>query len=46
MPLVNFIKNMVDDVNVSKMDAKIWHNREEFARGMVHQTTREKHAPP
>ena len=46
MPLVNFVKNMVDDVDVSKMDAKILHNREEFARGMAHRTTRKKHAPP
>jgi DhnA family fructose-bisphosphate aldolase class Ia len=45
-PLVNFVKNMVDDVYVSKMDAKISHNREEFARGTAHRTTRKKHAPP
>ena len=45
-PLVNFVKNMVDDVYVSKMDAKISHNREEFAKGTAHRTTRKKHAPP
>ena len=36
MPLVNFVKNMVDNVDISKMDATILHNREEFARGTAH----------